>query len=59
MTRGHTRNLLAVFSWHTTRWLPTIAGSCFARWTLSIFVSLRGVLSAGDVSCLLAYALLF
>ncbi len=40
-TRGHTRNALAVFSWHTTQWLPIIAGSCFARRTLSVFVSLR------------------
>ncbi len=30
-----------VFSWHTTRWLPIIAGSHFARRTLSVFVSLR------------------
>jgi hypothetical protein len=29
------------FSWHTTRWLPIIAGSCFARRNLNIFVSLR------------------
>ncbi len=48
---------VCVFSWHTTRWLLFIAGSCFARWTLSVFVSLRRVLSAGDVSRLLAYAL--
>jgi hypothetical protein len=41
MTRGRTRNAFAVFSWHTTRWLPNIAGSCFAQQTLSVFVSLR------------------
>jgi hypothetical protein len=29
------------FSWHTTRWLPIIAGSRFARRTLSVFMSLR------------------
>jgi hypothetical protein len=29
------------FSWHTTRWLPIIAGSHFARRNLNIFVSLR------------------
>ncbi len=29
------------FSWHTTRWLLIIAGSCLARRTLSVFVSLR------------------
>jgi hypothetical protein len=40
-TRGRTRNTFVVFSWHTTRWLLIIAGSCFARQTLSVFVSLR------------------
>ncbi len=29
------------FSWHTTRWLLIIAGSCLTRRTLSVFVSLR------------------
>jgi hypothetical protein len=29
------------FSWRTTRWLLIIAGSCFTRRTLSVFVSLR------------------
>jgi hypothetical protein len=29
------------FSCHTTRWLLIIAGSCLARRTLSVFVSLR------------------
>jgi hypothetical protein len=29
------------FSWRTTMWLPINAGSCFARQTLSVFVSLR------------------
>ena len=32
---------VSCFSWHTTRWLPIVAGSRFARQTLSIFVSLR------------------
>ncbi len=32
---------VVVFSWHTTRWLLIIAGSCLAQWTLSVFVSLR------------------
>ena len=39
--RGRTRNAFAVFSWHTTRWLPIIAGSHFAWQTLSVFMSLR------------------
>jgi hypothetical protein len=29
------------FSWRTTRWLLIIAGSCIARQTLSVFLSLR------------------
>ncbi len=37
----YTRNAFAVFSWHTTRWLPIIAGSCFARQNLRVFMSLR------------------
>ncbi len=41
LTRGRTMNAFAVFSWHTTRWLPIITGSYFARRTLSISVSLR------------------
>ncbi len=39
--KGPYKERVCVFSWHTTRWLLIIAGSCLARQTLSVFVSLR------------------
>ncbi len=38
---GPYKECVCGISWHTTRWLLIIAGSCFARKTLSVFVSLR------------------
>ncbi len=39
--KGPYEERVRVFSWHTTRWLFIIVGSCFTQRTLSIFVSLR------------------
>jgi hypothetical protein len=39
--KGLYKECVCSFSWHTTRWLPIIAGSCFAQRNLSVFVSLR------------------
>jgi hypothetical protein len=39
--KGPYKECFRGFSWHTTRWLPIIAGSHFARRNLSVFVSLR------------------
>jgi hypothetical protein len=39
--KGLYKERVRSFSWHTTRWLPIIAGSRFARQNLSNFVSLR------------------
>jgi hypothetical protein len=38
---GPYKELVRGFSWHTTRWLLIIAGSCFAWRNLNVFVSLR------------------